>query len=303
MTPARSIPTSREYWELKAEQVLNRVFEPEKPIEVEICDTPLVFSGEAPIQPNDRLAVGLNGLAAKPEQVPAAGLGANAIPSPRQGTSRLERSHAWIDQLGQQPTLVLAGASVAVTILAGLAMTLVTSWNQSQLAIREERNMLMIERLRAMGPASPAAAAKPTQSGVAENVAAQEGELQPPPPGEAWMEELASLPASSAPTAEVLKVPINNRITSPAPAATGSSINGEIASRGTSSDNMPQLVGIVQVPGQSGSAIFQIGDSSTSAAVGEGIGSSGWRLRLASGNSALIERGGEQRRLHISSGF
>ena len=162
--------------------------------------------------------------------------------------------------------------------------------------------MLMIERLRAMGPASPAAAAKPTQSGVAENVAAQEGELQPPP-GEAWMEELVSLPASSAPTAEVLKVPINNRITSPAPAATGSSINGQIASRGTSSDNMPQLVGIVQVRGQSGSAIFQIGDSSTSAAVGEGIGSSGWRLRLASGNSALIERGGEQRRLHISSGF
>ena len=196
MTPVRSIPTSRAYWELKAEQVLNRVFEPEKPIEVEICDTPLVFSGGAPTQPNGSLAVGLNGLAAKPEQVPAAGLGASAIPSPRQGTSRLERSHAWIDQLGQQPTLVLAGASVAVTILAGLAMTLVTSWNQSQLAIREERNMLMIERLRAMGPASPAAA-EPTQSGVAENVAAQEGELQPPPLAKhGWKNSRACLPAA-----------------------------------------------------------------------------------------------------------
>ena len=34
------------YWELRAEQVLNRVFEPEKPIEVEFCDSPR----QAPLQ-------------------------------------------------------------------------------------------------------------------------------------------------------------------------------------------------------------------------------------------------------------
>jgi hypothetical protein len=116
------------------------------------------------------------------------------------------------------------------------------------------------------------------------------------------MEELATLPASSAPAADVLKVPINSRITSPAPAATGSaSIPGGSASSG--GGNAPQLVGVVQVPGQSGSAIFQLGGSSTSAAVGESIGSSGWRLRSASGDSAVIEKGGEQRRISISSGF
>jgi hypothetical protein len=59
---------------------------------------------------------------------------------------------------------------------------------------------------------------------------------------------------------------------------------------------------VVQAPGHSGAAIFQIGNSSTSAAVGESIGSSGWRLRSANGDSAVIERGGEQRRVSISSG-
>ena len=49
MSPVRGIPTSRAYWELKAEQVLNRVFEPEKPIEVEVCDTPAAFSGTGSI--------------------------------------------------------------------------------------------------------------------------------------------------------------------------------------------------------------------------------------------------------------
>jgi murein DD-endopeptidase MepM/ murein hydrolase activator NlpD len=73
--------------------------------------------------------------------------------------------------------------------------------------------------------------------------------------------------------------------------------------RSNSGGNVPHLVGVVQVPGQSGSAIFQLGGSSTSAAVGESIGSSGWRLRSASGDTAVIEKGGEQRRISISSGF
>ena len=153
--------------------------------------------------------------------------------------------------------------------------------------------MLLIERLCTMGPGTtPAQANEPAEATAAVGVG-EDGELPPPPPGEPWMEELATLPASSAPAADVLKVPVNSRITSPAPAATGSASGG--------GGNAPQLVGVVQVPGQSGSAIFQLGGSSTSAAVGESIGSSGWRLRSASGDTAVIEKGGEQRR--ISSGF
>ena len=66
-----------------------------------------------------------------------------------------------------------------------------------------------------------------------------------------------------------------------------------------SSKNSPLLLGVVQVPGQSGSAIFKNGGSSISAAVGERIGSSGWRLQSASGDSAVIERHGISRRVTI----
>ena len=288
VSPVRGIPTSRAYWELKAEQVLNRVFEPEKPIEVEVCDTPAAFSnaGSIPVELHDL------------PQAPA-----------KQPTSKPKQTSA----NRRQPSLLLAGASVTVMVVAGMALAVLGLWNQSQQAIRQERNMLLIERLRTMGPGTtPAQANEPAQAASAVG-AGGDGELPPPPPGEPWMEELATLPASSAPAANVLKVPINSRLTSPAPAATGSaSISGGSASSGAGNSgggnnggggNAPQLVGVVQVPGQSGSAIFQLGGSSTSAAVGESIGSSGWRLRSASGDTAVIEKGGEQRRISISSGF
>jgi hypothetical protein len=298
VSPVRGIPTSRAYWELKAEQVLNRVFEPEKPIEVEVCDTPAAFSdgGSTPVELHDLPPAAVSNAAASK---PAAFKPPASRPAPaKQPTSKPKPASA----KHRPPSLLLAGASVTVMLVAGMALAVLGLWNQSQQAIRQERNMLLIERLRTMGPGtSPAQANEPTHPATAVG-SAEDGELPPPPPGEPWMEELATLPASSAPAADVLKVPINSRITSPAPAATGSaSIPGGSASSG--GGNAPQLVGVVQVPGQSGSAIFQLGGSSTSAAVGESIGSSGWRLRSASGDSAVIEKGGEQRRISISSGF
>ena len=300
MSPVRGIPTSRAYWELKAEQVLNRVFEPEKPIEVEVCDTPAVFSnaGSIPVELHDLPPAPAKQPTSKPKQ-------ASAKQHPPRAGSALQRL---ADQVGRQPSLLLAGASVTVMVVAGMALAVLGLWNQSQQAIRQERNMLLIERLRTMGPGTtPAQANEPAQAASAVG-AGGDGELPPPPPGEPWMEELATLPASSAPATDVLKVPINSRLTSPAPAATGSaSTPGSSASSGGGNNggggNAPQLVGVVQVPGQSGSAIFQLGGSSTSAAVGESIGSSGWRLRSASGDTAVIEKGGEQRRISISSGF
>jgi hypothetical protein len=300
VSPVRGIPTSRAYWELKAEQVLNRVFEPEKPIEVEVCDTPAAFSnaGSIPVELHDLPPAPAKQPTSKPKQ-------ASAKQHPPRAGSALQRL---ADQVGRQPSLLLAGASVTVMVVAGMALAVLGLWNQSQQAIRQERIMLLIERLRTMGPdTTPAQANEPAQAASAVG-AGGDGELPPPPPGEPWMEELATLPASSAPAADVLKVPINSRLTSPAPAATGSaSTPGGSASSGGGNNggggNAPQLVGVVQVPGQSGSAIFQLGGSSTSAAVGESIGSSGWRLRSASGDTAVIEKGGEQRRISISSGF
>jgi type II secretory pathway component PulC len=65
---------------------------------------------------------------------------------------------------------------------------------------------------------------------------------------------------------------------------------------------VPELLGVVGAPGKAGSAIFQMGGSSSNVGVGESIGSSGWRLRSAEGDSVLIERSGVVRRISIGSG-
>jgi hypothetical protein len=211
----------------------------------------------------------------------------------------------------------VAGAGLLITGTAALRLVILSLWQQGQQALRQERNLLLVERLRAMGPlaAAPAgldpstAAPQPQQlpgdpARTAAGGADQAG--VPPPPSEPWMEELATLPASSAPPANVLRVPINRRIASPAPASAAATTTpsrpGGPASPVAAAD-LPQLVGVVQVPGRPGSAIFQVSGSSTSAAAGESIGGSGWRLQSANGDSAVIERDGIQRRISISSGL
>lgn len=277
MSPARGIPTSRAYWELKAEQMLNRVFSGETPIEVEIVEPAAV--SELP-RTASRQQAGFN----PPQwhQPPQA---------PRQRSA-----HAIAALLQRRPELVpisIAGAGLATALVTVLIAGL---WGSQQQALRQERNLVLLERLRAMGPASGNAATT-ADPATATQMEAADG-LPPPPPNEPWMEELAQLPAGGAPPADVLKVPFNAAIANRAPAAPP-----PLPSMGGGSDGVPLLVGVVQVPGRSGSAIFQVGGTSTSAAVGESIGGSGWRLRSASGDTAVIERGGQVRRISISSGF
>ncbi|MGA1013145.1 hypothetical protein [Vulcanococcus sp.] len=96
--------------------------------------------------------------------------------------------------------------------------------------------------------------------------------LPPPPPEEAWITQLPALPALPSESA--------------APA-----------------EALPELVGVVQIPGQRGSAIFQQGKSSSNALIGEQIGSSGWRLVSIQSDGAVIERSGVRRRVSIGAGF
>ena len=96
--------------------------------------------------------------------------------------------------------------------------------------------------------------------------------LPPPPPEEAWITQLPPLPALPSESA--------------APA-----------------EALPELVGVVQIPGQRGSAIFQQGKSSSNALIGEQIGSSGWRLVSIQSDGAVIERSGVRRRVSIGAGF
>jgi hypothetical protein len=186
-------------------------------------------------------------------------------------------------------------------------------WTQASIALQQERTLQLLERLRSVGPlaeAEPGATAASTARPAAAGLEGSEAGLPPPPPEEAWVEELAPLESSSrASAAPPLRVPVSGTITRaapPAPAMPAPQAAGgpAIASASAGSSNgTPELVGVVQVPGQSGSAIFQMGGSSTSASVGEAIGSTGWRLRSASGNSVVIERNGQQQRVSITGGF
>ena len=275
MSPVRAIPTSRAYWELRAEQVLNRVFAPEAPIDVEVR-----HSADA----------------AAPDSA--------ETPPPAQRSASAPRSAA----MPITDTWLLVGISLLVTLATGFSLLGLTLWQQSQQAVRQERSMLLVERLRALGPAvAPPApelgsGSRPTPDPQAPPAAGQSAGGLPPPALEPWMEELASLPASSAPPSRVLQVPMSRRVTSPPPAAKPPPTSAAPAPA-PAPTNLPQLVGVVQVPGQPASAIFQVNGSSTSAASGESIGNSGWTLQSASGDSALIERQGVQQRISISSGL
>jgi len=210
---------------------------------------------------------------------------------------------------GHPPTpwlwLALAGMGLVSTIAA---LLFVQQWTQLQRSLSQERNLLMVERLRSLGPANPeplptqvqllSTPAPPSleaiprgQPLVAPGAQVAESVAPPPPPEEPWMQQLSELPLAAPATAPLLKVPLSPKLARAIP-ATSSASPGPI----------PQLVGLVAAPGKPGSAIFQIGATSTSVNVGETIGGTGWRLRSTDAESALVEREGVARRLAIVGG-
>ena len=68
-------------------------------------------------------------------------------------------------------------------------------------------------------------------------------------------------------------------------------------------EQMPQLTGVVQGPGANSSAIFQLGEMSFSAGLGEVIGSSDWTLKSVNETGAVIESQGEERALSVGGVF
>ena len=65
----------------------------------------------------------------------------------------------------------------------------------------------------------------------------------------------------------------------------------------------PQLTGVVKGPGDSSSAIFQLGQGSVSAGIGEAIGSSGWVLSEVTDSGAVISRNGQRQTLSVGGLF
>jgi len=210
-----------------------------------------------------------------------------------------------------------------ITALAGMGLVsaassifYVSHWNRLQQSLSQERNLLLVERLRSLGPAiatpltgpEPVAPSLPQPSLVpsAPATTAAPGSsadgLPPPPPEEPWIQQLSSLPGSGSPAPSgLLRVPVSPQLrTAPPQAPAPASAPPRPAA---SAPPLPQLVGVVGAAGRTSSAIFLVSGTSMSVGPGETIGSSGWRLRSADGETALIEKGGDLRQVSIINGF
>jgi hypothetical protein len=257
--------------------MMNRIFDPEPLIELETGET------EQQSQPL---------LPPPTPLLPAPGPPATRTAAPA-GASRRDQNFLLLSVLGG---IGMVSAASSVLYLS--------HWNQMQQSLRQERNLLLVERLRSLGPANPVPATPrdpaPTALPLARDprLAAEPepaAENLPPPPEEPWMEQLGELPRPEGRAPSVLRVPVSPKLAAAAPPATAAP---SVAAAGP----VPELLGVVAAPGKASSAIFQTGGNSSNVGVGESIGSSGWRLRSAEGDAVLIERGGEVRRVSLGSG-
>jgi hypothetical protein len=286
VSPSQATPRSRIYWELKADQVLNDVF---SQAANQAAQTSTYQTSSYQDRAHHQASAHQERIerAIEVEVLEPAALKAARPPA------------HWQASPGQ--LLVFAGIGMAGLLVAGIGLGL---WSQSLQTLRQEQNLLLLERLRNFGPAgsaqiSDAAVPKAEPGPVAGQATSAE---LPPPPNEPWMQQLASLPGGQAAAVQPLPATVlpNDQIAKPAPAVTLLPPAAANKAAGGSIGSTPMLMGVVQAPGHGATAIFQIGGSSSTAAVGELIGDTSWRLRSASSDSVLIERGGEQRRLSLS---
>ncbi|NBP32431.1 MAG: hypothetical protein EB070_02540 [Synechococcaceae bacterium WBA_2_066] len=227
---------NRSYWELRAEQIMDRVFEP------------------------------LEGSPAHQKTIVTPTL------TPKPAAKRWQLT---------TPTALLIGLTLASAVAGMFSMLLWRSWMQARQDLHQERQLLVLERLRQLGPISP-----PNPTLI---------QLPPPlppqllPPSEA---NLPELDAGSFETAERTPKPI--RVPIPTKPAAASPSN-------TATAPLPELLGVVQVPGRGSTAIFNTSNGSVTAAIGDAIGNSGWRLQSASNDQAQISRQGVIHQLSLSS--
>ena len=231
------LPTTTAYWNLRAEQVMDRVFDPDA-LAPRRTNQPELEAVEVAVHE-------------PPPPPPPPTVRPQAPPAP---AVTPQGSNPWLISL-------LTAVAVAGAVSSGW---LLIHWQTSRDQLAQERSLLMIERLRASTPPQPQAR-KPAQAASTEM-------LPPPPPEPEWIRELEPQKAALPPLPP-----------DPGP--------------------LPQLTGVVQGPGSSSSAIFQIGASSLSAGLGEAIGSSGWILDSVSDAGAVIRRNGRRHSLAVGGVF
>ena len=218
------VPTSRAYWNLRAEQVMDQVFDHE--------------TVTAPSQPH-----------LVPVDVD--------VHEPTTKPSESRSPSIWLLPL-------ISGIAVTGVICSAW---LVSSLQRSRLELERQQSAVLIEQLR-------------------EQVAAQESSAE-----ETATREEASVALQSL---EPLTVPIQQPLT-----VEPLSSDQALAPMGP----IPQLTGVVKGPGGSSSAIFQLGQGSVSAGIGEAIGSSGWVLTDVTDSGAVISRNGQRQTLSVGGLF
>ena len=289
---------------------MNRIFDPEEPIDLSVesssADGTLEQPGATPSIPGQP----------DPQQQPGPGDSTDPIAAGRRAGLRNRQG-----QMARASSLPLRNATapsrrgddriLLISALAGVCMLSVAgslvffgTWNRLQQSLNQERNLLLVERLRSLGPANPSpiqgpVTAQTPQASPANTGSGKDGGL-PPPPEEPWIQQLSSLPSPAPSAPPVLRVPLSPQLTAPAPTTAVPRSTGAATPR--SSGPLPQLLGVMGGAGRSTSAIFLLGGNSITVGPGEGIGSSGWRLRSAEGETAVIERNGEQRQMSIANG-
>jgi len=327
----RGIPTSRAYWELQAEKLMNRIFDPvdtiDLPTDADRSDLNVLVapSPEEEANPDPAAAPAAKAprwqRARRPQASPpidpfrSAAVSSPAsidpvvsAPAPQRG---LQATLATLTA-HQQPLMLIGAFAAAGLVSASSGVLALSQWNRFQESLQQERSLLLVERLRNFGPAAQAPATPPAPAlapptGLIAQVSAPQtavqaqaynqgagpadNDLPPPPPQEAWIEQLGDLPQPQR-SAPILRVPVSPKLAAAAAPVRRSPPPGPL----------PLLVGVVGAQGKVGSAIFQMGGSTSTVSVGETIGNSGWRLRSTDGDSVLIDHDGEVRRIAIGSG-
>jgi len=261
--PAGVAPKSRLFWELKAEQVLNRIFEPD-------AVAPETSSSGTTTDFTDVEIIHFS-----PVHNPG-------IPT---GHADLKTNSA----IGAKPW-----AAISLIGMATIALTAVIQAKTQRNAFEKANNLQLLTQLRQHDSTDKTKKLEQSSKSVAES-----NFLPPTPPSEEWIQELAKLPGSDGSNIDLLKVPLQGTV-KPLPAP---GVNNTISRPTASSVNsLPLLLGVIQGVGKSGAAIIKWEGDSTSVNSGETIGTSGWRLRETNSESAIIERGGQQKRISINSG-
>ena len=169
---------------------------------------------------------------------------------------------------------VVLASTAAISLAALVAVLMWRQWMNTRQELQQQRQLQLLERLQSLPAQKSAPSREP---------AAPPARVEPLPPIRVAIPD--NMPAMAAPPPENV--------------STDQEMEGDALSSATRPSELPELLGVVRIPGSEGSAIFSTASGSVSTAVGEPIGASGWRLQEVTSDQVKIERDGESQQLSL----